>query len=342
MKGDLVKSKAKLSVTLQKEKLIMIRTLAIGFVLSSFFVEFSAAQTPEASPPKSEMIFDATADASKQIGAALGKSRKENRRVLIFLGSNDSPSCLALHKSLIGNREIAKMLQYEYDVIRIDVSELSKKPELASFFGLNGSVEKLPSLTVLYTAGTTIVSEAGKAFVTEQDAKPEVDHKGLMDFLVKHQAKRMDANEILQKAMAQGTTDKKIVFLHFGAPWCGWCHRMEDWMAEPPVAAILGKAFVDLKVDTDRMLGGQELLKKYCEKQGGIPWFALVSPEDGTVVTTSDGPSGNIGFPATDDEIAYFVTMLESTKRLSPGDINLLSESLVANRKARESKTRKQ
>jgi len=196
--------------------------------------------------------------------------------------------------------------------------------------------------TVLYAAGTTIVSEAGNAFVTGQDSKPEVIQKELLDFLVKHRAKPMDANEILQKAIAEGTTDKKIVFLHFGAPWCGWCHRMEDWMAEPQVAAILGKAFADLKVDTDRMLGGQALLKKYCEKQGGIPWFVFVSPEDGTVVTTSDGPKGNIGFPATDEEIAYFVTMLETTKRLSPEDIHLLNESLVANRKARESKTRKQ
>ena len=321
---------------------MMNRTLAISFVISVFLSGVSVAQTPEPATTKSEMIFDGTADASKQIGAALEKSRKENRRTLIIWGSNDSQSCLALHKSLTGNREIAKTLQYEYDVVRVDVSTAIKKPELASRFGAKVSPESLPFLTVLDATGKTIASEAGKAFVTEQDSKPEVNQKGLLDFLGQHQAKPIDANAILQKAIAQGTTDKKIVFLHFGAPWCGWCHRMEDWMAEPPVAAILGKAFVDLKVDTDRMLGGQELLKKYCEKQGGIPWFALVSPEDGTVVTTSDGPSGNIGFPATDEEIAYFVTMLEATKRLSPEDIKALGDSLVANRKARESKSRKQ
>jgi thioredoxin-related protein len=320
----------------------MKRTLAIGFVLSVFLSGVSVAQTPEASTSKSERIFDATADATKQIGTALEKSRKENRRTLIIWGTNDSQSCIAFHKSLIGNRDIAKTLQYEYDVVRIDVSQSSKKPELASRFGANTSAESLPFLTVLDAAGKTIASEAGKGFVTEQDSKHEVNHKGLLDFLGQHQAKPIDANAILQKAIAQGATDKKIVFLHFGAPWCGWCHRMEDWMAEPPVAAILGKAFVDLKVDTDRMLGGQELLKKYCEKQGGIPWFALVLPEDGSVVTTSDGPKGNIGFPATDEEIEYFVTMLEATKRLSPQDINALSDSLVANRKAREGKTRKQ
>lgn len=320
----------------------MNRTLAIGFVFSVLLSGVAAAQTPEASTPKSERIFDGSADASKQIGAALAKSIKENRRVLILWGANDSQSCQALHKSLTGNREIAKTLQYEYDVVRIDFGTAIKKSELASRYGAKLSTETLPFLTILDSAGKTIASESSKAFVTEQDSKPEVSQKGLLDFLGQHQAKPIDANAILQKAMAQGTTDKKILFLHFGAPWCGWCHRMEDWMAEPPVAAILGKAFVDLKVDTDRMLGGQELLKKYCEKQGGIPWFALVSPEDGTVITKSDGPKGNIGFPATDEEIAYFVTMLEATKQLSSEDITSLSESLVANRMARESKSRKQ
>ena len=112
-------------------------------------------------------------------------------------------------------------------------------------------------------------------------------------------------------------------------------------MAEPDITAILGKVFVDLKVDTDRMIGGPELLETYCKKQGGIPWFALVSPEDGSVLVNSDGPGGNIGFPSTDEEIEYFVSMLQTTKGFSPEEVQSVSESLVANRKARENKSRK-
>lgn len=328
------------------ETIFMIRKFAICFLGSMLLTEFSLAQSPEPSSAKREKIFDSTVDASKQIHAALAKSRKENRRVLIQWGSDDSPECIAFNKSLAANRDIGKTLRYEYDVVRVEVNESAKNRELAMFYGkrvegVKFSLESLPFLTVLDTAGKTVENETGRTFITEQGTAPEVSQEGVLDFLTKHQAKPLDANVLLQKAIAQGTTEKKNVFLHFGAPWCGWCHIMEDWMSEPTVAAILGKVFVDLKVDTDRMIGGPELLDTYCKKQGGIPWFAFVSTENGSVVIDSDGPSGNIGFPSTDEEIEYFVSMLQATKGFSDEDIQSLNESLIANRKARESKSRK-
>ncbi len=319
----------------------MIRAIAIGLLLFLHVAEFSVAQSQETAPAKREMIFDVTADISKQIEAALAKSTKENRRVLIQWGSNDSPACLAFNKSLVANRDIGKTLRYEYDVVRVEVGETVKNREIASRYGAKLSLESLPFITVLDAAGKTLANETCRTFIKEQDSALEVNQEGIQDFLIRHQAKPLDANALLQRAIAQGTKEKKLVFLHFGAPWCGWCHIMEDWMAEPDVTAILGKVFVDLKVDTDRMIGGQELLETYCKKQGGIPWFAMVSPEDGSVLVNSDGPSGNIGFPSTDEEIEYFVSMLQTTKCFSPEVIQSVSESLVANRKARESKSRK-
>ena len=324
------------------ETIIMIRAIAIGLFVSMQVAELSSAQSPETAPAKREMVFDATADIPKLIDAALVKSIKENRRVLIQWGSNDSPASLAFNKSLVANRDIGKTRRYEYDVVRVEVGEMAKNRELASRYGAKLSLESLPFLTVLDATGKTVANESGRTFIKEQDSALEINQEGILDFLSKHQAKPLDANMLLQKAIAQGTTEKKLVFLHFGAPWCGWCHIMEDWMAEPEVTAILGKVFVDLKVDTDRMIGGPELLETYCKKQGGIPWFALVSPENGSVVVNSDGPGGNIGFPSTDEEIEYFVSMLQTTKGFSPEEIQWLSESLTANRKARESKSRKQ
>ncbi len=324
------------------ETIIMIRAIAIGLFVSMQVAELSFAQSPETAPAKRETIFDATADIPNRIDAALAKAIQENRRVLIQWGSNDSPASLAFNKSLVANRDIGKTLRYEYDVVRVEVGETVKNRELASRYGAKLSLESLPFVTVLDATGKTLANESGRTFINEQDSALEVNKEGILDFLTKHQAKPLDANLLLQKAIAQGTMEKKLVFLHFGAPWCGWCHIMEDWMAEPEVKAILGKVFVDLKVDTDRMIGGPELLETYCKKQGGIPWFALFSPENGSVVVNSDGPSGNIGFPSTDEEIEYFVSMLQTTRGFSPEEIQWLSESLAANRKARESKSRKQ
>lgn len=104
-------------------------------------------------------------------------------------------------------------------------------------------------------------------------------------------------------------------------------------MAQPEVAAILAKAFVDVKVDTDRMTGGQALLEKHAGgKSTGIPWFVFLSA-DGKPLANSTAADGNIGFPAKPAEIAWFVDMLrKSGAKLTPDEIGALEKSLAAPR----------
>jgi hypothetical protein len=105
-------------------------------------------------------------------------------------------------------------------------------------------------------------------------------------------------------------------------------------MASPNVAPVLAKEFVSLKLEADRMIGGKDILKRYQVSEGGIPWFVFLDGE-GKAVVTSDGPKGNVGFPAAPHEIAHFRAMLERSKRkLSDADINALVASLEeANKK---------
>ena len=105
-------------------------------------------------------------------------------------------------------------------------------------------------------------------------------------------------------------------------------------MASKEIAPILEKQFVCVKIDSDRMTGGQALLKKYQQKAGGIPWFVFLDG-DGNPLATSDGPKGNVGFPAEPFEIDHFKTMLDKVKRqLTDQDIAALVKSLEeANKK---------
>ena len=49
-----------------------------------------------------------------------------------------------------------------------------------------------------------------------------------------------------------------------------------------------------MKVDTDRMDGGQELLEEYRKgRSGGIPWFVFLDAE-GREIITSTGPDGGM------------------------------------------------
>jgi hypothetical protein len=105
-------------------------------------------------------------------------------------------------------------------------------------------------------------------------------------------------------------------------------------MASPNVSPVLAKEFVSLKIEADRMIGGKAILKRYQANEGGIPWFVFLDG-DGKARATSDGPKGNVGFPAVPHEIAHFRAMLEDTKRkLTDADVSALVASLEeANKK---------
>jgi len=102
-------------------------------------------------------------------------------------------------------------------------------------------------------------------------------------------------------------------------------------MALKDVAPVLAKDFVALMIDQDRTVGGADMLKRYCTKSAGIPWFVFLDG-DGKVLITSDDPeTGNIGYPAGDVEAPHFKRMLEKVaKRITPADIEALLKSARA------------
>ncbi len=86
---------------------------------------------------------------------------------------------------------------------------------------------------------------------------------------------------------------------------------------------------MDVKIDVDRMIGVKELASKHhFNLTGGIPWIAFLDAK-GKVLADSDGPSGNIGYPAAPSEIAYFMDMLRKTsKTISPKELLTIEETL--------------
>ena len=70
--------------------------------------------------------------------------------------------------------------------------------------------------------------------VTAQRTDPleEGDHHDpakVKEFLTKWVAPRADAKTVLDAAVAKAAADDKLIFLHFGAPSCGWCHKLEEF-----------------------------------------------------------------------------------------------------------------
>jgi hypothetical protein len=76
---------------------------------------------------------------------------------------------------------------------------------------------------------------------------------------------------------------------------------------------------------------GAELIARHRDARSqGIPWLAIFD-SDGRPLIPSDGPAGNIGYPAKDAEQAHFLAMLEATKRrLSDDDLKTIAATVKA------------
>ncbi|MHC4947528.1 MAG: thioredoxin family protein [Planctomycetota bacterium] len=307
--------------------------VAAVLVLAPAAAARAQADPPPADPPKKAAerppIYDVEADARKQIARALEAATRENRRVLIQWGANWCGWCHVLHDLFAKNAEVRRKLQYEYDVVLVDIGRWDKSMDLVRKYGADIEKGGVPYLTILAADGRVLANQETGSLEKKADGRPAHDPAKVLALLEKHQAPRRSVEQVYPAGLAEARATGRMVFLHFGAPWCTWCHRLERWMHRPEVAEVLARDFVDVKIDIDRMIGGEALMEHFARgRSQGIPWFAFLDA-DGTPIVTSEGPDGNIGCPHSDAEIAQFRALLRRVaKRMTPEDIERITRRL--------------
>jgi len=110
---------------------------------------------------------------------------------------------------------------------------------------------------------------------------------------------------------------------------------MTKWMEQEEVGTILAKDYIFLKIDQERTIDGMNIKKNFpASVESGIPWFTVLDHSGKEIVNSSLMDGKNVGFPASDEEIAAFSSFLRKSKqKMTESDIEFLQESLV---KARE------
>lgn len=328
---------------------IVRRAAAVGIVLG-FIVQAASSAPPTAaappaatpaSPPPTK-IYDESADAKAQIAAALAKAKLENRRVLVQWGGNWCPWCVKLHGLMSSDREIARTLQYEYDVVLVDAGRpVGKNVDLAKSYGAAVETKGFPYLTVLDANGKAIANQETESLERKNADGTSVgldaghDPAAVLAFLKKHQSEPVVAWAAYDAALREARESDRRIFVTFGAPWCPWCHRLDDWMRSPAVAALLAKEFVVVKIDVDRMTDGKQLFAKLnpTAAKSGLPWFAFLGSDGAMIVNATMSDGANTGFPAEPKEIEHFTSMLRTAaKRLSADQKATLVELLRAAR----------
>lgn len=155
------------------------------------------------------------------------------------------------------------------------------------------------------------------------------------------------ANDVLKEAYQQAAREKKNVFLMFHASWCGWCHKMDTAMNDRSVKKFFDDNYVIRHLvvyeSTDKKNlenpGALELLTKYKGNDQGIPYW-LVFDKNGRLLADSQvrpegsGPSvagKNTGCPASPEEVAHFIRVLEITSSLNPEQLAVVKARFLKN-----------
>jgi thioredoxin-related protein len=290
-----------------------------------------AVKTADAA--KRAPIYDKQADVKIQIDKAITYAKKDNKRILLMFGGDWCGWCHKLHELFASNQKIAKILYNEYRTVMVELESPGATELLEKCKGALSSDELskgvgYPFLAVLDTDGKVVTAQ-------RTNSLEEGDHHDparVEEFLSRWKVPPKDAKAALADALLRASSDDKRVFLTFGAPWCGWCHRLDDWMAQPEVSAILERDFIVTKIDIERMIAGDEIMKQYrADSSAGIPWYAILDPA-GKKLATADQPGSNIGYPYSPEEIDSFLTLLKGqARRIDAGGFEKIRKSLNEN-----------
>jgi thiol-disulfide isomerase/thioredoxin len=291
------------------------------------------AEDPAPAEPAKRMsrqaIYDNQADGNKQIAEALKKAKADNKRVLLMFGANWCGWCYKLHDLFAADAEIGKTLLYEYELVMIDVDRMADggkhNADVDERYG-NPTKEGLPVLVVLDAEGKRLhVQETGS--LEEGDKH---DPAKVLAFLKQWKPEAQSADAVLSASLAAARSGNKKVFVQFSAPWCSWCHRLSDFLADPAVAGVFGKAYVPLKIDVDRMTGAAAIDARYrgeTAAAAGLPFFVVLDA-GGQKLADSVGEKGNVGFPVETFEVAHFMKVLRATSGLVEEDVKTIETQL--------------
>ncbi len=273
-------------------------------------------------------IYDRKADGNKQIAEALVKAKRDNTRVLLQFGANWCVWCYRLHDLFEKDKTIARELLYEYELVLIDVDEVDGKPHNEAVSKRYGNAAKLglPALVVLDADGKRLVTQETGSLEEGDHHKPEK----VMAFLEKWRAKPVSADDVLAAALKRATAESKKIFLYFGAPWCPYCHKLDDYLARSEVAEVFDKFFVAVKIDVDRTTGGKKVDAKYRgDEQGGLPYFAVLDAKGKKLADAHDAKGENVGFPVAPHEIEHFMKVMgEQAPKMSKKQLKMLEKAL--------------
>jgi len=249
--------------------------------------------------------------------------RSSGMHALVALQGDDSKGVVTLTNQLLDDDR--DPIIWRYLAVRVEAAELKAEAATLKKYGWPVPAPGQVVLVALDGDERTIATRA-------IEAVRATGALGLGDeFLKEHLPPTRDARALLTAARDEARKTGRRVWVVHGGPRCGPCFRLGRWIDEHH--ATLEKDYVIVKVMDGLDEHAAEVIKELPEREGdGIPWYAITEP-DGTILATSNGPLGNIGFPGSVEGLRHFRGMLDRTvRKLTAAEVDGLIQSPSPNR----------
>jgi hypothetical protein len=270
---------------------------------------------PQAAAPNARP----SAPLAERVANTCRNVQSSGMHTLVALQGDDSKGVAVLTNQLLDDDR--DPIIWRYLAVRVEAAELKAE---AATLEKNGWPLPAPGQVVLVALDGDQRTIATKTIdATQPDAALAVGD----GFLKQHLPATRDARAMLAAARDEARKSGRRVWIIEGGPRCGSCFRLGRWIDEHH--ATLDKDFVIVKVMDGLDKHAAEVVKELPIAEGdGIPWYAITEP-DGTILATSRGSLGNIGFPGSVEGLRHFRGMLDRTARnLNAAEIDGLIQSL--------------
>lgn len=158
------------------------------------------------------------------------------------------------------------------------------------------------------------------------------------------------ADVVLKQAYAQAKKENKKVLLMFHASWCGWCKKMDASLEDPSCKKFFDDNYVIAHLDVLEQPakanlenpGSLDQLKAFKGEKSGLPFWVILDAKGKMLADSQIRPAGalldtpgeSMGCPAEQNEVAYFLSLLKSTSKMTDDQLSIIGKRFAQNKPA--------
>ncbi len=147
-----------------------------------------------------------------------------------------------------------------------------------------------------------------------------------------------NSGSIMAAAYKKAAKENKNVFVIFHASWCNWCKKMDASLNDETVKKTFDENYVTVHLTVNENApnknkenrGADVFLKKYKGQNAGLPFFVIMDKK-GKFLGDSFVNGKNLGCPASEEEVAAFITLLKKTSKINEERLQVFSSRFRQN-----------